>query len=126
MSLDRNGFHLGSRNGFSVEGVILVLLGLASVGIGVATLIRSAMPQLLASVPIWAGGGMAWMTLREISPIQRLVDGVGSGSGGRVGGSVGLGLWLGVVAAGIAIFAGVVSLTSGSTPPKPSLDSVSG
>lgn len=107
VSLDRNGWQLGNGLSFSIDGAIILILGLATLVIGIAKLTRSATPRYMQSSPIVTGIAIAAVPLLELSSIHTLIRNASSADSYLVG-SVGFGLWLAVAAGAIAIISGFI------------------
>lgn len=107
VSVSRNGWQLGAGEGFSVDGAIVLGLGLVTVVIGIAKLTRSATPRYMQRSPIVTGIAIAALALLELPSIHTLIRNATSQDSYIVG-SVGVGVWLAVAAGVIAIVAGLV------------------
>jgi len=109
VSLSRNGFQLGANSSFSVDGLACVFLGVVVALIGITRLTRSSMPPLLAHSPILPGLAALGLTIYDAHRVQQLIDSAKAiASGGTFTGSIGYGLWMAIVGAGLAVIAGLV------------------
>ena len=107
VSLDRNGWQLGDRLGFSIDGAIVMALGLVTLAIGIAKLTRSATPRYMQRSPIVTGIAIAAVPLLDLSGIHTLIRNA-TAADSYILGSVGFGVWLAVAAGVIAIVSGLI------------------
>lgn len=107
-SLNRNSFQLGSRAGFSADGLVLVALGVLTVVVGVTRLIGSAMPKYLQRSTIVTGIGVLLLVINRAPSINSLSNQVGKSSKGMVSASIGYGLWVAAAAGVIAVVGGII------------------
>lgn len=112
VSISRNAFQLGAGNGFSPDGVILVLLGVISIVIGIARLTNSIIPRYIQRSPIVLGLGVAFVAINRLPSIIDLTNGPVNCSSCNA--SIGFGVYVTFVAAGLMIVGGLVlrSVTS--------------
>jgi hypothetical protein len=104
----RNGFQLGKELGVSVDGIIAVIVGVASIAVGVRVLHKSKFPMRWARGPLALGLIALVLVANQLPSLEFLGTYVTSLYGG---GSAGPGFGLGVLVAGsgLAIVGGVVA-----------------
>jgi hypothetical protein len=107
-SISRNAFQLGNGNGFSADGLILVVLGLITVLVGITRLTKSAMPRYLQRSTIVTGIGPLLVAINRGPSIHSLVQHVNSSASGIVSASIGFGLWVAGLAGIIALVGGLI------------------
>jgi hypothetical protein len=111
INISRNAMQLGDQQGFSVDGVVLIVLGLVTALIGVTRLTQAAVPSFIQRSPIITGAAAGFVALDRLPAINDLVQRVHSASA-LISASVGFGLWVAVVAGALAIIGGLVLRTS--------------
>jgi hypothetical protein len=107
VSVSRNGMQLGSGGGFSVDGLVVLLLGLEVLLVGIGRLAGFSMPRYLQRSPIVAGAVAAIWTGLDIPGINNLVNQVRSGSS-VVTAAIGFGVFVAIVGGLISILGGAV------------------
>jgi hypothetical protein len=107
VTVNRNGFQLGANEGFSVDGLIILLLGMVTVIIGITKLTRTVAPRFLQRSSIVTGIAIAVVAALEISPIRQNIRTVENASS-AASGSVGFGLWLAIISGVVAVVAGLM------------------
>jgi RNA polymerase subunit RPABC4/transcription elongation factor Spt4 len=127
-SINRNAFQLGAGESLSIDGPVVLVLGLVLVGIGIARLTRTAMPPFVQNSPVVAALVAAVFLGLDYSSIHDWVTKVTSSS--SVLASVGIGYWLCCVGALVALGGGLGLARSGRaekllevSPEEPSEDS---
>jgi hypothetical protein len=110
LTINRNAYQLGNNYGFSIDGVIVLGLGVVTIAIGISRLTRSEMPRWIQRSCIISGLACGLFALSDISGITDLAHRVENGSS-LITAGVGYGLPITVVGAGIAVVAGFVLRT---------------
>jgi uncharacterized integral membrane protein len=111
-SVSRNGMQLGQGDSFSVDGLLMLLLGLVTVVIAISRLANFPVPRWLQRSPVVVGIVAAVIAGSDIPSINDLVNSVRSSSSLATA-SVGFGVY-------VAIASGVVAAVGGLMlrPPK--------
>lgn len=117
-SINRNAFQFGQDDGFSIDGVILMFLGVVGILIGVTNMTRTAMPRFLARSPIWVGIGVGVEAFLQISPINNLKHNV-THACSFCSGSFGYGLYVAFVGAVLLVVAGLMLRSNHGAIPAP-------
>jgi hypothetical protein len=104
----RNGFQLGNDLGFSLDGVIAVVAGLTSMGVGLRRLRNSGSTISSARVPIAAGLAALAVVADQLPSLQSLGAHVKALYGGGNAGA-GFGLNVLIAGAGLAIAGGLLA-----------------
>lgn len=110
VSINRNAFQLGNNYGFSMDGVIVLALGLVTIAIGISRLTRSEMPRWIQRSCIITGVICGVFALSDVSSITNLAHRV-ENSSSLVTAGVGYGLPVTVVGSAIAVIAGFILRT---------------
>ena len=108
-SISRNAFQLGDHESMTVDGPIVMVLGLLLIGIGVARLTNTSMPRFVQKSPIIVGLGVALVLGYDYQSIHQWA--LSLNSSGALG-SVGTGYWVCCVGDALAILAGIGLLSS--------------
>jgi hypothetical protein len=112
-NLSRNAFQLGNNAGFSIDGVVAVLMGVVTIVIGGVRLTNSRSPRFLQRSAIITGVVAILICADRYSGLNNLANSV-RGSHSLVSASIGYGFWLLGVGGVVAITAGFI-LRSKST-----------
>jgi hypothetical protein len=111
LSLNRTGFQLGVNNSFSVDGAIVLLLGLVTTIICGARLTKSNVPPFLARSSIVTAIGAGIVLAPDFSSLHDLANRAHQISGAEFG-SIGIGYWLCIAGAVSAFIGGLVLRSS--------------
>ncbi|MHB1988914.1 MAG: zinc ribbon domain-containing protein [Acidimicrobiales bacterium] len=106
-SISRNGMQLGQGDSFSVDGLIILLLGLVAVLIAIGRLAKFSLPRWVQSSPVVVGLVASVYAALDIPGIDHLVASVRQRSS-LVTASTGFGVYLAVVGGVIALVGGLV------------------
>jgi RNA polymerase subunit RPABC4/transcription elongation factor Spt4 len=101
-TVSRNGMQLGNNYGFSVDGLVTLVLGLITCLIGLSMLLRFQMPPFVQRSSIVTGVVVGALVLLNIPGLQNYVKSVGAGA------SIGYGLWVVLTGCALAIVGGLV------------------
>jgi hypothetical protein len=93
---------LGNNYGFSVDGLVTLVLGLITCLIGLSMLLRFQMPPFVQRSSIVTGVVVGVLVLLNIPGLQDYVKSVGAGA------STGYGLWVVLTGCALAIAGGLV------------------
>lgn len=104
-NLTRNGFQMGQNDSVSIDGPLLLTLGVVTVIIGITRLTGTAMPAWIARSTIWTGLIAGISLWADHSGLQDLVS---KAQGLQITAAIGYGYWICAVGAGIAVVAGFV------------------
>jgi hypothetical protein len=104
IAISRNGMQLGNDEGFSIDGLLMLLFGLEVIVIGVCRAASVPLPRWLQQSPAIVGIVAAIVAVLEIPGIENLVNSVRQSS--LASASIGFGLF-------VAIFGGVVAFVGG-------------
>lgn len=104
INVSRNAFQMGAHESVTVDGPIVLVLGLIILGIGIARLTNSSMPRLVQRSPVIAGLGAAVILGYDYHAIQQWAQSLNSTF---ALGSVGTGFWVCCVGDLLAIGAGI-------------------
>jgi len=115
VTLNRNAFQLGANDGFSADGVILVVFGVITVLIGITRLSRSSMPRFVQRSPIITGIVSAAVAGDRIPSVNSLIHNI-QNSDSSIVASFGIGLYLAFVAGGVSIIGGLVLRSKRNAP----------
>ncbi|HUC36937.1 MAG TPA: SHOCT domain-containing protein [Acidimicrobiales bacterium] len=131
----RNAFQLGPSEGFSADGVFLLLLGAIAVIIGIVRLTNSEMPRYLQRSPIVLGLGVAGVAINRIGGINDYVHKIDNSCSSICTAAIGFGVYTTFVAAALLLLGGFVLRSQASqwsvdtslsrfadVPPPPTLD----
>jgi hypothetical protein len=110
--LSRNAFQLGDNLSFSIDGVIGVGLGAIAMVIGIARLTNSSMPRFIQSSSAVVGIGGAILVANRWQSLSDVVQKAQSVLGGLGNASLGAGIYMVAVGAGLSIIGGVILRTS--------------
>ena len=113
-SLSRNAFQLGSNNGFSIDGVVAVIMGVITILIGIVRLTNSQSPRYLQRSAIVTGVIAILICANRYSALNNLVNSATSASHGLATASISYGFWILGLGGAVAIAAGFI-LRSKST-----------
>jgi hypothetical protein len=106
VSVNRNGMQLGPNLGFSIDGVIALILGLLVALVGITSLTRTAFPRWVQTSPIVLGIGVVILAIVDLSTVNSYVSHLHSEG---LTASVGYGLWIVLIGGIIAILFGAIS-----------------
>lgn len=106
--LSRNAFQLGNKLAFSIDGVIGVGLGAIAVVIGIVRLTNTSMPRYIQSSSAVVGLGGAILVANRWSSLNALVHKAQNALGNVGTASLGVGIYMVAVGAGLAIIGGIV------------------
>lgn len=106
ISINRNAFQLGDQNGFSIDGVILLVLGIVTVLIGISVLGAFSMPRFLQRSAILSGLAITAIALLDISSLKDWADTVNATP--YASASIGFGLYAAAIGGVAAAIGGVV------------------
>jgi len=109
ISISRNAFQMGDHESMTVDGPIVMVLGLILIGIGVARLTNTSMPRFVQRSPIIAGLGVGLILGYDYHSIHQWA--LTLNSSGALG-SVGTGFWVCCVGDALAIAAGIGLMSS--------------
>jgi hypothetical protein len=123
VSISRNSMQLGEGNSFSIDGAILLILGIITIVIGITRATRAQMPGFLQRSSVVTGAVAGALAIYDITQVNDLVQRVKSASSLAVA-SIGVGAWITVVGAVIAVVGGLVLRGSKPGPVPPSGDDV--
>jgi hypothetical protein len=112
VSVSRNSFQLGNNQGFSADGVVLLILGIATILIGLGRSMRVALPSFIQRSPIVTGIAILIVPFLRVGSINDLVQRV-HGISALASASIGFGVWIAIVAGLVSIVGGLV-LRSGT------------
>jgi hypothetical protein len=104
-SISRNGMQLGKNSSFSIDGVVVLVLGLEVAIVGISRVREFAVPSWAGRSPIVAGLIAGYILLVNWSSLDQLVHTVERS--GVSTASLGMGLYVGVVGALVAIAGGL-------------------
>lgn len=90
--ITRNGFQLGNDLSFSMDGVIALVLGLATIAIGISRLTNAPLPRGLQKSPIVTGLAAGVLCLIDESELSGLVNKVNDTGFALVTASIGYGV----------------------------------
>ena len=107
LAFNRNGFQLGVNQTFSVDGGVMLFLGLVTAIIGIARLTKSNVPPFLARSSIVTAIGAGILVTIDYSSLHDLANRAHSVSGIEYG-SIGIGYWVCVVGIVAAFLGGLV------------------
>src|SRR2546422_2304697 len=107
VSVNRNAFQLGSGQGFSADGVVLLILGIVTILIGLGRSMRVTLPAFIQRSPIVTGIAVAIVPLLRVGSINDLVQRV-RGASSLASASIGFGVWIAIVAGVVSIVGGLV------------------
>jgi RNA polymerase subunit RPABC4/transcription elongation factor Spt4 len=105
VTLHRNGMQMGDNMGFSVDGVVTLVLGVFTCVIGLSRLLHFSMPSFLYRSSVATGLIAGAITVYDATQIHTFVASIG---GENVAASLGYGLWVLLVGAALAILGGFV------------------
>jgi hypothetical protein len=106
-SVDRNGMQMGNNLSFSIDGLFTVFLGALIALIGITNLTGTTFPRWIKRSAIWLGILGLSTSIYDYSSINDTVNKLSSQySTGSF--SVGYGLWMVIIGAGIAFVFGVL------------------
>ena len=108
-SVSRNSFQMGNHESMTLDGPIVMVLGLLLMGIGVARLTNTSMPHFVQRSPIVVGLGIALVLGYDYNSIHQYALSL-NGSGAL--GAVGTGFWVCCVGDALAIAAGIGLMSS--------------
>jgi hypothetical protein len=106
-TLNRNAFQLGSNEGFSIDGILLLLFGAIAIAIGISRLTRSQMPRWLQRSSI-AIGVFVGLVIADRAPEIALLAHTVQGDSSIFSAGIGYGVWVAGVGAALAVIAGFV------------------
>lgn len=109
ISILRNAFQMGDHESMTMDGPIVLVLGLILIGIGVARLTNTAMPRFVQRSPIIVGLGIGVVLGIDYQSIHQWAQSVNSGVAIA---SVGTGFWGCCVGDVLAIVAGIGLMSS--------------
>jgi len=104
----RNAFQFGAHESFSVDGVVLMVLGTIAVIIGIVRLTNSAMPRFLQRSPIVLGIVVALVPLNRLPAINSSVHNIQNACSGACTASIGYGVYTAFVGALLMLIGGFV------------------
>jgi hypothetical protein len=107
--VSRNAFQLGAFNdSFSIDGVIVLILGVVAVAIGIAGLTNSALCRFIQRSPIIVGVGAGVLAATRLSALNTLVKSANPALKGLGNASIGAGFYMVIVGAGVAVIGGLI------------------
>jgi hypothetical protein len=108
VTVTRNAFQFGANYGFSVDGVVLVALGVIGAVIGIARLTKTAMPRYLQRSPIVLGLVVAAVAVNRIPSINDLVHSVNNACSGNCSATMAYGVYICFLGAAFMLIGGIV------------------
>jgi hypothetical protein len=112
--VDRNGMQLGANSGFSVVGLVTLILGLITCLIGLSTVAHFQMPRFVQRSSIITGVVAAALVALNIPTLEHYVQTVQATSA-LAQASLGYGLWLVFIGCALSITGGLVVRASRNT-----------
>jgi uncharacterized Zn finger protein (UPF0148 family) len=102
-TLSRNGMQLGDNMGFSVDGVVTLILGVVTCVIGLSRLLHFSLRRFFYSSSVITGLIAGAITAYNATQLHKFVASIGDES---VTASLGYGLWVLLVGCALAIIGG--------------------
>ncbi len=106
-TISRNGMQLGQGDSFSIDGLIVILLGAATLLIGISRLSGFPVPRWIQRSPIVTGLAGALVVGSDIPSLNNLVNTVQSQSQLATA-SLGYGVYIGMAGAAVAVIGGLM------------------
>jgi hypothetical protein len=106
-TFNRNGMQMGENLGFSIEGLIVLMLGIVTCVIGLGLLLRFQVPAWLQGSSIITGAGAVFVVIVSIPGINDVVSSVNQDGGDYGTASLGFGLWVAILGGLLAMGGGI-------------------
>jgi hypothetical protein len=115
-TISRNGMQLGQDDGFSIDGLLVILLGAIAILIGISRLSSFATPRWVQRSPIVVGLVAVLIVAFDIPSINNLVNNVRAQSSLATA-SLGYGVYVAIAGGVIALVGGLMLRSSATQAP---------